>query len=87
MAQSSFQQALTHDRLLGRVSATARFVSWGGIPLSGQLGGTSGSVFGATATLWIGAAGTTASVLPNLLSPLRTMRTHPTGSDELDPVG
>ncbi|MEV6509225.1 MFS transporter [Streptomyces sp. NPDC051642] len=87
VAQSSFQQALTPDRLLGRVSATARFVSWGGIPLGGLLGGTSGSVFGATATLWIGAAGMTASVLPNFLSPLRTMRTLPTGSDELDPVG
>ncbi|MEV6545590.1 MFS transporter [Streptomyces sp. NPDC051665] len=87
VAQSSFQQALTPDRLLGRVSATARFVSWGGIPLGGLLGGTSGSVFGATATLWIGAAGMTASVLPNFLSPLRTMRTLPTGSDELDAVG
>ncbi|WP_405863112.1 MFS transporter [Streptomyces sp. NBC_01515] len=86
VAQSSFQQSLTPDRLLGRVSATARFVSWGGIPLGGLLGGTSGSVFGATATLWIGAAGMTASVLPNLLSPLRTMRTLPTASDELDPV-
>ena len=86
VAQSSFQQALTPDRLLGRVSATARFVSWGGIPLGGLLGGTSGSVFGATATLWIGAAGMTASILPNFLSPLRTMRTLPTGSDELDPV-
>lgn len=87
VAQSSFQQALTPDRLLGRVSATARFVSWGGIPLGGLLGGTSGSVFGATATLWIGAAGMTASVLPNFLSPLRTTRTLPTGSGELDPVG
>ncbi|MFF5298631.1 MFS transporter [Streptomyces sp. NPDC013161] len=86
VAQSSFQQALTPDRLLGRVSATARFVSWGGIPLGGLLGGTSGSVFGATATLWIGAAGMTASVLPNVLSPLRTMRTLPTERDELDAV-
>lgn len=77
VAQSSFQQALTPDRLLGRVSATARFVSWGGIPLGGLLGGASGSVFGAAGTLWIGAAGMTLSVLPNVLSPLRTMRTSP----------
>ncbi|MFJ5301632.1 MFS transporter [Streptomyces sp. NPDC088350] len=85
VTQSSFQQALTPDHLLGRVSATARFVSWGGIPLGGLLGGASGSAFGATATLWIGAAGMTASVLPNVLSPLRTMRRLPVGS-ELDPV-
>ncbi|MGW3202142.1 MFS transporter [Streptomyces sp. NPDC001118] len=78
VAQSSFQQALTPDRLLGRMSATARFVSWGGIPLGGLLGGASGSAFGATGTLWIGAAGMTLSVLPNFLSPLRTMRVLPT---------
>ncbi|MCX5166330.1 MFS transporter [Streptomyces sp. NBC_00264] len=78
VAQSSFQQALTPDRLLGRMSATARFVSWGGIPLGGLLGGASGSVFGAAGTLWIGAAGMTLSFLPNFLSPLRTMRTLPT---------
>ncbi|MFF9912799.1 MFS transporter [Streptomyces sp. NPDC013457] len=78
VAQSSIQQTLTPDRLLGRMSATARFVSWGGIPLGGLLGGASGSVFGAAGTLWIGAAGMTLSALPSVLSPLRTMRTLPT---------
>ncbi|MGY4926487.1 MFS transporter [Streptomyces sp. 900105755] len=68
VAQSSVQQALTPDRLLGRMSATARFVSWGGIPLGGLLGGISGSLFGTTATLWIGATGMTLSALPNLLT-------------------
>lgn len=77
VAQSSFQQALTPDRLLGRTSATARFVSWGGIPLGGLLGGALGSGVGARATLGIGAAGMTLSVLPALLSPLRTLRVLP----------
>ncbi|MEU5540064.1 MFS transporter [Streptomyces sp. NPDC020362] len=77
VAQSSIQQALTPDRLLGRMSATARFVSWGGIPLGGVLGGASGSAFGAATTLWIGAVGMTASFLPNFLSPLRAMRSEP----------
>ncbi|MEV4341251.1 MFS transporter [Streptomyces sp. NPDC049590] len=72
VAQSSLQQALTPDRLLGRMSATARFVSWAGLPLGGVLGGASGSVFGVTATLWAGAAGMTLSALPHLLSPLRS---------------
>ncbi|MGW2107383.1 MFS transporter [Streptomyces sp. NPDC001948] len=77
VAQSSFQQALTPDRLLGRMSATTRFVSWGGIPVGGLLGGASGTAFGATSTLWIGAAGMTLSVLPGFLSPLRSMREVP----------
>ncbi|WP_256333168.1 MFS transporter [Streptomyces sp. cf386] len=81
VAQASLQQALTPDRLLGRMNATARFVSWGGIPLGGLLGGVSGSVFGAAATLWIGAAGMTLSILPALLSPLRTARELPDGKD------
>ncbi|MFE7395890.1 MFS transporter [Streptomyces sp. NPDC057557] len=81
VAQSSLQQTLTPDRLLGRMSATARFVSWGGIPLGGLLGGASGSVFGARATLWIGAAGMTLSTIPYFLSPLRNMRESPEGED------
>ncbi|MFG2484800.1 MFS transporter [Streptomyces virginiae] len=75
--QSSVQQTLTPDRLLGRMSATSRFVSWGGIPVGGLLGGASGSVCGAAGALWIGAVGMTLSVLPTFLSPLRAMRTPP----------
>jgi predicted MFS family arabinose efflux permease len=74
VAQSSVQQALTPDRLLGRMSATARFVSWGGLSLGGVLGGVSGSLVGTAATLWIGATGMTLSFLPNVLSPLRSGR-------------
>ncbi|MDN3264169.1 hypothetical protein QWJ26_31020 [Streptomyces sp. CSDS2] len=47
-------------------------MSWAGIPPGGVLGGVPGSVFGATATLWAGAAGMTLSALPGLLSPLRS---------------
>lgn len=67
VAQSSLQQSLTPDRLLGRMAATARFVSSGGVPLGGLIGGASGAAFGATATLWIGAAGMTLSALPTFL--------------------
>ncbi|MEU2303405.1 MFS transporter [Streptomyces misionensis] len=75
VAQSSFQQALTPDGLLGRMNATARFVSWGGLPLGGLLGGASGTAVGARTTLWLAAAGMTLSFLPAALSPLRGMRT------------
>ncbi len=81
VAQSSLQQSLTPDRLLGRMSATARFVSWGGLPLGGVLGGLSGSLYGARSTLWIGAAGMMLSFLPNFLSPLRTMTVLPVSAE------
>ncbi|MEV8455905.1 MFS transporter [Streptomyces sp. NPDC052095] len=77
VAQSSLQQTVTPDRLLGRMSATTRFVSWGTIPLGGLLSGLAGTAFGAATTLWIGTAGMTLSALPHLLSPLRTMRELP----------
>ncbi|MFF3015685.1 MFS transporter [Streptomyces sp. NPDC057939] len=78
VAQSTLQQALTPDRLLGRMNATTRFVAWGGIPIGGLLGGASGSAFGATLTLGIAASGMTLSALAPFLSPLRTMGTLPT---------
>ncbi|MGW4227429.1 MFS transporter [Streptomyces bauhiniae] len=81
VAQASFQQALTPDRLMGRMSATARFVSWGGLALGGVLGGAAGSLLGARLTLCVGAAGMTLSLLPALLSPLRTLRELPRAQD------
>ncbi|MGV9318919.1 MFS transporter [Streptomyces sp. NPDC003660] len=81
VAQASFQQALTPDRLMGRMSATARFVSWGGLALGGLLGGAVGSLLGARLTLCVGAAGMTLSLLPALLSPLRALREVPRAQD------
>ncbi|WP_051720190.1 MFS transporter [Streptomyces sp. NRRL F-2799] len=86
VAQASFQQALTPDRLMGRMSATARFVSWGGLALGGVLGGAAGSLLGARPTLCVGAAGMTLSLLPALLSPLRTLRELPRAQDPV-PMG
>ncbi|ROO60978.1 hypothetical protein EDC02_2899 [Micromonospora sp. Llam0] len=72
IAQAGLQQRVTPDRLLGRMSATVRFVQWGSMPVAALLGGTLGGLFGASAVLWIGTAGMTAAFLPALLSPLRT---------------
>ncbi|MFH8339394.1 MFS transporter [Streptomyces sp. AM6-12] len=72
VAQTGFQQSLTPDGLLGRMNATARFVSWGVLPLGGLLGGAAGTAFGAPAALLVAAAGMTLGFLPAFLSPLRT---------------
>ncbi|MFY1699524.1 MFS transporter [Solwaraspora sp. WMMA2101] len=72
IAQAGLQQRVTPDRLLGRMSATVRFVQWGSMPVAALLGGTLGGLFGPSVVLWIGAAGMTAAFLPALLSPLRT---------------
>lgn len=53
----SYRQAVCPERLLGRVTATARFLTWGVLPLGSALGGTLGSLLGERAVLWITAVG------------------------------
>lgn len=71
VSQAGLQRAATPDRLLGRMSATVRFVV---MPIGALLGG----LFGAQAVLFIGAAGMTAGFLPAVLSPLAAARELPT---------
>jgi MFS family permease len=67
----SLFQAITPDRLLGRMNASRRFVVWGVIPFGSLLGGALGSQIGLRPTLWIGAIGASLTFLPLLISPLR----------------
>ncbi len=69
----SFQQAVTPDRLLGRLNATRRFIVWGVIPLGSLTGGALASLVGLRPTLWVGAIGGSLSFLPFLLSPVRSI--------------
>jgi MFS family permease len=67
----SLLQAITPDRLLGRMNASRRFVVWGVIPLGGLTGGALGSHLGLRETMWIGAIGASLAFLPLLFSPTR----------------
>jgi MFS family permease len=87
VTQVSFRQALTPDRLLGRMNATIRFLVWGTIPLGGLLGAFLGGWLGARTTVLIGALGGCLAFLPVFLSPLRSMRTLPTQPAEAEPAG
>ncbi len=69
----SFQQAVTPDRMLGRLNATRRFIVWGVIPLGSLTGGVLASVIGLRPTLWVGALAGSFSFLPLALSPVRSL--------------
>jgi MFS family permease len=69
----SFQQAVTPDRMLGRLNATRRFIVWGVIPLGSLTGGVLASLIGLRPTLWVGAIGGSLCFLPLLLSPVRSI--------------
>lgn len=71
----SLYQTITPDRLLGRATASRRFVVWGVIPFGGLIGGALGAALGLREAMLIGAVGTAISFLPLLSSPLRSLRT------------
>lgn len=71
------RQRLCPEPLLGRMTATFRFVVWGAMPVGAFVGGMLGQHFGARAALWTGALGELLAVVPLLLSPLRTARELP----------
>jgi MFS family permease len=70
----SLIQAITPDRLLGRVNASRRFAVWGVIPFANLFGGALGSRFGLHTAIWVGAVGASVSIAPLLASPMRSIR-------------
>ena len=77
VTQISLRQTVTPARMLGRMTATMRFMIWGALPLGSLLGGALGATLGRRTALWVGAVGGAMSALPVLLSPLPRLRTMP----------
>lgn len=70
----SLMQKITPNRLLGRMTATRRTVSWGIIPLASFLAGILGGLIGLSLTMIIGGLISGASVLWALLGPVHSIR-------------
>ncbi len=75
--QVSLRQAITPERLLGRMNATMRFLVWGTLPVGAFLGGVLGNTLGLRPTIWIAAIGGMLAFLPPLLSPVRKLDSVP----------
>jgi MFS family permease len=73
----SFFQAITPDRLLGRMNASRRFVVWGTVPLGSLAGGALAATIGLRETLFVGAIGGSVAFLPLLFSPVRSIEKAP----------
>ena len=69
----SLIQAITPDRILGRANASRRFVVWGVVPLGGFTGGALASTIGLRETMVVGALGGLLTIVPILISPLRSV--------------
>ena len=75
--QVSLRQAITPERLQGRMNASMRFFVWGTIPLGSLVGGALATAFSVRTALTVGACLGFVALLPILLSPLRTVHEFP----------
>ena len=87
VTQISFRQAITPERLQGRMNAVMRFLVWGTIPLGALLGGVLASQLGLRTAIWVGAVGSCLPFLTVLLSPVRSLREAPEPDEPLSPSG
>jgi MFS family permease len=77
ITQVSLRQAITPERLQGRMNAAMRWIVWGTIPLGMIAGGSIATAYGLRAALWVGAIGSLFTFLPVALSSVRSIRELP----------
>ena len=75
--QVSLRQAITPERMQGRMNATMRFIVWGTLPIGSILGGVLGGLIGLQATIWVGAIGSFLGFLPVFFSQVRSLQRIP----------
>jgi MFS family permease len=75
IGQLSVRQAITPERLHGRMNATMRFMVWGTMPLGSALGGALGQAVGLRPTLWVAALGTVVPIGTVVASRIWSLRT------------
>jgi MFS family permease len=83
---TSYRQAACPPEMLGRVSAAARWITWGTLPLGGVVGGALATALGVRTTLWIAVIGGCCAGLWLFFSPLRGMRDIPLKEPEPEVV-
>lgn len=74
--QVSLRQAITPDRVQGRMNATVRTVIWGTVPIGALIGGAIGSTYGLLPAMYVGIAIAVFAGFWILLGPIR-LRVQP----------
>jgi predicted MFS family arabinose efflux permease len=69
----SLRQTITPSAVLGRTSATIRWVTWGVLPIGALAGGLLGETLGLRGTLVVAALGSSLAALWVARSPVRTL--------------
>jgi len=77
ITQVSLRQAITPERLQGRMNAAMRWIVWGTIPLGTLAGGGIASAYSLRTALWVGGIGSLFTFLPIALTSVRSIRELP----------
>jgi MFS family permease len=86
ITQVSLRQAITPERLQGRMNAAMRWIVWGTIPLGTLTGGAIATGTNLKTALWVGAIGELFAAVPLLLSSVRKIGEMPAPVDEPTPA-
>jgi MFS family permease len=82
VTQLSMRQAITPERLQGRMNSVMRFIVWGVMPLGTLLGGSIATAIDLRTAIWAGAIGVSLAWLPLLIGPIWSLRDVPQVGDE-----
>ncbi len=82
VTQVSMRQAITPERLQGRMNSVMRFIVWGVMPLGTLLGGALATAVDLRAAIWAGAVGVSLAWLPLVIGPIWSLREVPAVGDE-----
>ena len=85
VAQRSLRQAITPERLLGRLNAAMRWLVWGTMPLGTLTGGAIATAFSLRTALWVGGIGMIFPPIPVLLSSVRSIQEMPEPDTNIEP--
>jgi MFS family permease len=86
ITQVSLRQAITPERLQGRMNAAMRWIVWGTIPLGSLLGGSLATWFTLRTALWVGAFGELLAILPIAFGSIRKVQEMPEPVEEPTPA-
>jgi len=75
--QVSLRQAITPDRLQGRMNATMRTLVWGAIPVGSFIGGILGTQIGVVMAIVIGGVVATLGAVRILFGPVISLKETP----------
>ena len=82
--QVSLRQAITPERIQGRMNATMRFLVWGTIPIGQIIGGILATLFGVREVVFIGGVLGCFAFVPILFSSVRQLEKIPTPAGSVE---